>query len=180
MSILMLLASLLSLAVSQPGFGQAQETPSSLPSWLTRLKPMDGEFRVRPGHPRLYLVPEDLPIIRKRISSTHAVEWESIERARESRSLTDRMLANAFSYQLESDPAYARKAIDAALELAAVDQKSNDDLKLAYRVWPESVVFDWCYDQISSRERDNLLGLVRGQLEIAGGQVLEQQPPHTA
>jgi hypothetical protein len=178
MPILMLLSSLLFLAASQPGFGQAQETPSSLPSWLTRLKPMDGEFRVRPGHPRLYLVPEDLPIIRKRISATHAVEWESIERARESRSLTDRMLANAFSYQLESDPAYARKAIEAALELAAMDQKSNDDLKLAYRVWPESVVFDWCYDQFRPRERDNLLGLVRGQLEIAGGRVLEQQPPH--
>ncbi len=144
MPIFRLLAPLLFLASSQAGPPQTSESSSQLPSWLAQLNPIDGEFQVRSGHPRLYLVPEDLPSIRNRIRTTHIREWESVKRARDSQSLTERMLANAFSFQLEHDPAHARKAIDAALQSAAMDQNSEDDLKIAYRVWPESVVFDWC------------------------------------
>ncbi len=178
MPILVLLAPLLFLASSQSGPRETTEPPSQLPPWLAQLQPVGGEFQVRSGHPRLYLVPEDLPTLRDRIRTAHVEEWENVKRARDSQSPTERMVANAFSFQLERDPACARKAIDAALQLAAMDQNSDDDLKLAYRVWPESVVFDWCYEQFSTQERSRLLGLVRGQLDIAGGRILEQQPPH--
>jgi hypothetical protein len=178
MRISVLLAPLLFLASSQSAPLQTSEPSSQLPAWLAHLKAVEGDFHVRSGHPRLYLVPEDLPTIRDRIRTTHAQEWENVKRARDSQSPTESMLANAFSFPVEQNPAYARKAIDAALQLAALDQDSDDDLKLAYRVWPESVVFDWCHDQFSIEERDRLLRLVHGQLNTAGGRLLEQQPPH--
>ncbi len=167
---------LLLLAYPQPGQPSGQN--SELPVWLSQLKPVEGEFRIRSGHPRLYLVPEDLALLRRRIQTTHTREYKSIEKARESANLTERMLANAFSFQLQGDRGFARKAIDAALQLAAQDPNSDDDLRMAYRVWPESVVFDWCYGEFSVVEREQLLGHVRRQLAVAGGGILEQQPPH--
>jgi heparin/heparan-sulfate lyase len=156
----------------------AGQSASHVPSWLQDRKPIEGEFIVLKGHPRLYISAAELDTVRARTATTHRAEWESIQRARNSGDLVERMLANAFSFLVESDPNQARSAITAALELAARDLGGDEDLNMAYRVWPESVVYDWCYSQFSSEQRDTLLRLVRRQLEIAGGRILEQQPPH--
>jgi len=142
-------------------------------------KRLAGEFSVRQDRPRLYLNAADLDKVRIRIATTHQDEWRSVLRARESEDLTQRMLACAFSYQVDRGRTQARRAINAALEIAGKDlDRIDDDLRLAYRIWPESVVYDWCYDQFTPEERQLLLTRVHAQLEIAGGKILETQPPH--
>ncbi len=144
-----------------------------------KLKPLGGDFQIRRERPRLYLNAGDRDRVRSRIGTSHREEWQSVVRARQSRDLTQRMLANAFSYQVTQDPAHARAAIDAALQLSGTDlDRVDDDLGLAYRVWPESVAYDWCYDHFKPEERHVLLTNVRAQLAIAGGKILETEPPH--
>ena len=149
------------------------------PEWLSGLEPVQGDFPVRPEHPRLYMTKEDLEPARARIKSTHREAWESVEKARTSDNLTEKMLANAFSYQMLGDKRYARAAIAAALELSGRKlRQEDDDLGAAYRVWPEAVVYDWCSENFTARERDSLLSGVRAQLEVAGGNGLERTAPH--
>ncbi len=178
MSVTSMTLMLVALLVSSGPVAAQPERTAPLPEWLQALQPVTGEFPVRPGHPRLYLMPEELPLIRQRIVATHTDEWGKVLRAKDSSDLTARMLANAFDYQMRADRDAARKAIDAALELAGGAVRADDDLQAAYRVWPESVVYDWCYEQFTPGERTALLGLVRRQLETAGGRILQQQPPH--
>lgn len=154
----------------------AAEAAGARPPWLTGLEPVAGRFRVRAERPRLYLTAADLPTAAARVASSHRDAWERIEAARGSQGLTDRMLANAFSYLVTGNRAQAREAIEAALEQSA--DHSSHDLANAYRVWPEAVAYDWCRDRVSAAAGRRLLANVQVQLEMAGGPSLETQTLH--
>ncbi|RPJ58785.1 MAG: hypothetical protein EHM23_16400 [Acidobacteria bacterium] len=172
------------------------------PAWLADLEPIKDEFRVRPERPRLYINRDDLPVIRSRAATSHQEAWQSVNSisdfsrlkdawydvhsvysgtngnaAVRSNRLTDRILAHAFQYLITNEPSHAREAIDAALELSA-DTK-GDDLANAYRVWPESVAFDWCHAHLRPGEGQKLLENVRKQLKIVDAEVpLEKSALH--
>ncbi|HLA39583.1 MAG TPA: hypothetical protein VJ417_06290, partial [Candidatus Glassbacteria bacterium] len=175
---LFLLLAALSTCAKPPAVEKPAAEPEALPEWLADLKPVDGEFTLYPDRPRLYLRPEDLPAIRERVKTTHRVEWEAIQAACGNTRSAERMVAAAFCYQVTGKESFARTAIDAALELAARRDRPGDDLGHAYRVWPESVVYDWCYDRFTAEERSKLIEGVRWQLEQAGGLPLQDQIPH--
>ncbi len=172
------------------------------PTWLGDLEPLKDEFRVRPERPRLYINREDVPLIRSRAKTTHREAWQSLKSiadwsrlenawydihsvysgtngnaAVRSNGLTDRILAHAFQYLVTGEPSQARQAIESALMLSA-DTK-GDDLANAYRVWPESIAFDWCHDQLRPDEKEKLLENVRAQLKIVDAEVpLEKSTLH--
>jgi len=172
------------------------------PAWLGDLQPIQDEFRVRREHPRLYISREDVPIIRSRAKTTHQeacqsleniAQWSRLENAWygvhsvysgtngnaavRSNQLTDRVLAHAFLYLITGEPSQGRQAIEAALVLSADTQ--GDDLANAYRVWPESIAFDWCHDQLRPGEAQKLLANVRAQLKIVDAEVpLEKSALH--
>ncbi len=183
--------------------GLAQPPSNSFPpDWLGDLKPIEDQFKVRPDRPRLYVNREDLPLIRARVKTSHQEAWQSLKNiadfsdvenawydthsvysgtngkgAVKSNTLTDRILAHAFSYLITSDPSQARHAIETALELST--NTSGDDLANAYRVWPESIAFDWCNDQLRSGEGQKLLANVQAQLKIVDAEVpLEKNALH--
>jgi len=148
------------------------------PEWLADLRPVEGEFPLYPDRPRLFLRPEDLPAVRERIRTTHKTEWNAILALSKSDRPTERMLASAFGWQVTGDERFAGQAISSALDLAARRDQTGDDLLNAYRVWPESIVYDWCYDRFSEDQRRQLFEGVRWQLEQAGGLPLHDQIPH--
>ena len=158
-------------ALNEPGNDPDRE-------WFSDLQPVSGEFPLHPDRPRLYLRPGDLDQIRERTRTTHREEWKNILAACKSTRLTECMLAGAFCYQVTGERNYARLAVDAALELSANRDRPGADLPNAYRVWPEAVVYDWCYAEFTGDERVRLLEGVKWQLEQAGGKNLERQGPH--
>jgi len=146
------------------------------PDWLGELRPLQFECKVRLERPRLYVRPEELSTVRARIGSTHAEAWEGVLGNLANKSAKERMLANAFHYLVTGQQSSARTAIAAALELAATS--NEDDWEATHKVWPEAVVWDWCHDQFTRAEHDSLLAGIRVQLDMAGGNSLETQPPH--
>ena len=184
-------------------FGQPAEN-RTLPDWLKSLSlsPLFEQFEVRPDRPRLYINPEDLPVIRERVKTTHQEAWQSLKNIAEfsrlqdrwydthsvysgtngngavrSNTLRDRLLVHAFSYLITGDAADARRAIETALELSA--DTSGDDLANAYRVWPESIAYDWCNDQLRPGEGQKLFANVRAQLKLVEAEApLEKNALH--
>jgi len=146
--------------------------------WFKDLEPVAGEFPLHADRPRLYLRPGDLPLIRERINTSHKQEWRNILAACKAGRPTERMLAGAFCYQVTGEKHYAHLAVEAALALASKRDRPGADLPNAYRVWPEAVVYDWCYPEFTREERLKILAGVRWQLEQAGGRNLERQGPH--
>jgi heparin/heparan-sulfate lyase len=153
-----------------------REDSGSYPEWLGDLKPVDGEFKVRPDRPRLYVTSEDIPLLKSRISGSHSDAWREIRADRGSNRLPDRILANAFCYLIEKDAQIGRAAVEAALALSA--DTSRGDLPNAYRVWPEAIAYDWCHDAWRPDERKLFIENVRKQLHKAGGRTLESHPLH--
>ena len=162
--------------MSEQELEKSLETSSS--EWFSGLQPVQGEFPLHPDRPRLYLRPGDLPLIKERINTSHKEEWTNILAACKAERLTERMLAGAFCYQVTGEKSYGRLAVEAALELSSRKDRPGADLFHAYRVWPESVVYDWCYPEFTREERLRILEGVRWQLEQAGGKNLERQGPH--
>jgi len=185
-----------------PPLALAQSSRNATPDWLGDLTPVGNHFKIRGDRPRLYLNREDLPLIRSRARTTHQDAWQSLQNiadwnrlenrwydthsvysgtngkaAVRSNSLTDRILAHAFSYLVTGEPSQARQAIETALELSA--DTTGDDLANAYRVWPVSVAFDWCNDQLRPEEGQKLLANVQTQLKIVDAEVpLEKSALH--
>ncbi len=190
------------VALALPGVFAQSSRDGFPPAWLGDLQPIKDEFKVRPEHPRLYINRDDLPVIRSRARTTHQEAWQSLKNiadfsrlenawydvhsvysgtngnaAVRSNSMTDRILAHAFEYLITGEASHARQAIETALELSA-DTK-GDDLANAYRVWPESIAFDWCNDQLRPGEGQKLLQNVRAQLKIVDAEVpLEKNGLH--
>ncbi|MFC2076790.1 heparinase II/III family protein [candidate division KSB1 bacterium] len=167
-------ALLVLLSICGIGFGEA--CPQNLPEWVTDLQPMEGSFQIRPDRPRLYVTSEDLPVIKSRIKGSHREAWDRIAENRGSDNLTNRIVANAFSYLITGDDNQARVAVEAALTLSA--DTSRGDLPNAYRVWPEAVAYDWCYEHWKPEERVRFLKNVREQLRKGGGRTLERHSIH--
>lgn len=95
------------------------------------------ELKIRPDHPRLFLNSENLPVYRKRWLR-HPARYDVLVKANKG-SIPEA----AFIYQMTGDMRYARKAIRAM-------EKSRNVVELA-------IGFDWCYDQLSIIERQNLI-----------------------
>jgi len=192
------------VALTFPRLSAQPSEQASPPDYLRglNLNPIKGEFKVRTDRPRLYINRDDLPVIRSRVKTTHQDAWQSLKSIAEfsglenpwydihsvysgtngkgavrSNSLRDRILVHAFSYLITGDAAEARQAIETALELSA--DTSGDDLANAYRVWPESIAYDWCNDQLRPGEGQKLFANVQAQLKIVDAEVpLEKSALH--
>ncbi len=97
-----------------------------------------------PGHPRIYLTPAKLSRLRNRASAA-SPRWLQLKAEADANDGT--MLAKALVYQISQTPLYGNQALDLAL---AQISDSND--------WPTkagdiALVFDWCYDLISSSRK---------------------------
>jgi heparin/heparan-sulfate lyase len=190
---------LLSAQFMTGGAAAADKNPDFPPAWLGDPKPMTDRLEIRPDRPRLYITPEELPVIRARAQGSHHDAWERIVAAldragvswydkysvysgtnvidaQESNRLTDIILSNAFAYLVTEEITHARTAIEAAMKLSA--DTSGGDLPNAYRVWPEAIAYDWCHNRLEPGESQKLLANVRRQLQPAGGGRLESSTIH--
>ncbi len=106
--------------------------------------------KVPPGHPRVYVRPDDLPKIRQKIASDEfKAAWETVKRGAEA-SGSYGILCNAFVYLVTEDKAVGRRAIELAL---AIIKKSTDARVFRAPMHQCACVYDWCYDLLTEDEK---------------------------
>jgi Secretion system C-terminal sorting domain len=114
-------------------------------------------FTIPTAHPRLWWTTEKLALAR---------QWYA---ANPFNPRANDPFANAFRYVLTNDATYARKAIDiiVALELPAgqVLPTANGCDNCRYHGENVTVVFDWCYDQMTGAERSLIINRWNKYLE---------------
>lgn len=133
-------------------------------------------------HPRLYLRACDIPDLRERLASEHGqkvlarlkdmaepraiqeeppVEQRDFRYYFQMRGLPTKAELLALDYLLEKDKSSAREAIEMMLDsLKKTDFPKSGDLSRASGVMlvAGAVVYDWCYDQLSSKEKSEFIG----------------------
>jgi hypothetical protein len=130
------------------------------------------DYSIRPDHPRIFFTREEIPELRRRIKGpAHDGYWRLSERYCENfvdlplaelvklDSFDDRIKAFAFVGLIGNYPAFRKKAIDAALYIAANGAGGGD-----VRAETESMafVYDWLHVHLSAEARGKLIeALVR-------------------
>lgn len=104
---------------------------------------------VPPGHPRVYLRPEDLPDIRRKIGMAEFVEtWEKVRNSHHP-------LCRAFLYLITGDERAGREAIEARFKSLEKDWDNPDRLGRVFFNYMHvgACIYDWCYDLLSEVHR---------------------------
>lgn len=125
----------------------------------------------RPGHPRVLVNPELLPLIRERLNAPgHAERYETLRRsALAPLALSphpgmkhdlefERTLQNrAFYFLIAGDAAHGRETAKALNDyITAVDHDNSLDITRAmgHLALTAALVYDWCYELLTAAERD--------------------------
>jgi heparin/heparan-sulfate lyase len=134
---LLALAIALMLAVPGPARGQDVNIPT-----------------VPPGHPRVYVRPDDLPKIREKVASEEFEDaWERVKRGAEG-SDSYAILCSAFVYLATEDRAVGRRAIEMALPVL---KKSDDARVFRAPMHQCACVYDWCYGLLTDDEKQQFI-----------------------
>ncbi len=113
----------------------------------------DEVFRVYTEHPRLFLRPQRLRLL-KRERERRSMRWEQLDRLLSGGlEMPEPGFAWALDYQVTGDPAAAKKAIDWAL-----GPMGKADLRQL------ALVFDWCQDALASAQKADLAARIRSLL----------------
>ena len=113
----------------------------------------DEVFRVYTEHPRLFLRPQRLRLL-KRERERQSMRWEQLDRLlRGGLSMPEPGFAWALDYQVTGDTAAAKKAVDWAL---GGDPRA--DLRQL------ALVFDWCQEALTAEQRASLAARIRAIL----------------
>ncbi|MBN1670105.1 MAG: heparinase II/III family protein [Kiritimatiellae bacterium] len=123
-------------------------------------------FAVQPGHPRLLFTAKELPVLKNRIGTTHALQWNSMKkwadgrmgRKRNWQALNRETATYAFLYQLSGEQKYADEAISMAKQAAEyVVAKGSGDLKKADTEIAHNgamaYTYDCCYDHLIAADK---------------------------
>ena len=103
------------------------------------------EFRVYTEHPRLFLRPQRLRLL-KRERERQSLRWQQFEAlVRGNAQMPEPGLAYALYYAVSGDAAYGKRAVDWALSDAAVKE-----------VRQIALVFDWCHDLLSASQNKQM------------------------
>jgi len=114
------------------------------------------EFRVYTNHPRLFLRPQRLRLL-KRERERQSMRWRQFETlVKASAQMPEPGLALALDAAITEDPAVAQKAIGWALGSGASDPR-----QLAF-------VYDWCQDALTQQQSEALAAKIRSAIAKSG------------
>ncbi|NOZ95009.1 MAG: DNRLRE domain-containing protein [Acidobacteria bacterium] len=108
--------------------------------------------RIPRGHPRIFLTPARLAVLRERAREDNP-RWRALL-GQASRSDGDK-LAKALVRQLLDDPSYCRGA-DGAIALAMAEIAGQG--RWSTQAGDIALVYDWCHGELASADRDAILG----------------------
>ncbi len=124
------------------------------------------------GHPRLFLLAQDIPDLRRRVKDpVLGPLWQHLQ-SLAPRSVQHRITVDAVRYLLEPDSALGRRTIEAALdtlrrcEFSEIEDVSRDIGRLMIA---GAIVYDWCYELLTAREKEEFVNQfirLAGQFEI--------------
>lgn len=130
---------------------------------LTALAVPAGALTVRSEHPRLFVSPEALPVLRARFGpggpgaalfgKFQAYIDGYVNRGDLSSSYADDY---ACAYLITENPAYARIAIAGAMTALRAGEQLNNEGRGPARCSNVVLVYDWCYDRMSAAQRDSV------------------------
>jgi hypothetical protein len=131
-------------------------------------------FRIRDGHPRVLITPDDLPILRRRAATTHAAQMQSLlaladAAARAATETTpsvrpvpasggdyaDPVWRLAFLHLLTSNPAHANAAISLLRKLLDLPV-SGEYFVGARRLKAFAACYDWLHASLGDELRDRV------------------------
>ncbi|TDO05540.1 hypothetical protein [Sunxiuqinia elliptica] len=141
------------------------------------------------GHPRLWVTPQTLPLIKKRLEHAENAEaWQKIEKVARHTfhfvpprheilhypELEEAVQAKAFFYLVLNDSVIGREAVRLTLDYLSVLEFGNirfGDItrNIGSTIYTASLVYDWCYAILSEAERHVLyshLMRLAGEMEI--------------
>lgn len=122
--------------------------------------------RVRTDHPRIFFTAEQLPELRRRISTSHLRYWQAIDRYCQSVLPKDPaalasevnvhlfVQAMAFAAAVSGSPEYIAKAEAVALACAALTPSTNNQNRRTLLAM--SFVYDWLHRDLSRSARETL------------------------
>jgi heparin/heparan-sulfate lyase len=125
--------------------------------------------KIPAAHPRLYVLPSDIPALRKKIDDPQfAQEWAII------RHTTTQPVTNALHHLLEPDerdPKTGEDTCDLAIgqsldALSKVSEKKNVQVLFMTEFHQASIVYDWCYSNLSAEQKQAFIGHFK---RLAGG-----------
>ena len=103
------------------------------------------------GHPRVYVRPADLPLIRQKVNLPEFKDaWRAVEAGM--KDPTAGAFCEAFVYLVKGDRAAGRKAVEGALAALPKFSDARTGGANAY-----ACVYDWCYDLLSDEEKPRLV-----------------------
>ena len=116
-------------------------------------------FRIRDGHPRVLVRPDDLTALRRRATTTHAAQMRSLIALAEAGAepgvcgdYGDAIFRLAFLHLLSDEPAHARVAIDGVRKLLELDV-SGDYWVGARRLKALAASYDWMHAALGEELR---------------------------
>jgi heparin/heparan-sulfate lyase len=101
------------------------------------------------GHPRVYVRPEDLPDIRRKLEMPEFAEiWKAVRSSRHP-------LCRAFLYLITGDERAGREAIERWFRLLQGDWNNPDRLGRVFLNYMHvgACVYDWCYDLLTDEKK---------------------------
>lgn len=115
-----------------------------------------GDIRIPPlpkGHPRVYVRPEDLTLIRRKIEMPEfSRAWESVRRSSHS-------LCLAFLHLVTGDERAGREAIERWFKSLEGDWDNPDRLGRVFLNYMHvgACIYDWCYDLLTDEEKGRFI-----------------------
>lgn len=110
--------------------------------------------KVPPGHPRVYVRPDDLPALRARLADpAFAADWRIVRQQADAAppgQTSGGALCNALLYLVEGDRQRGRRAIDQTLPVLVACR----DARVFHQPlhWG-ACVYDWCYDLLTADQK---------------------------
>ncbi len=119
-------------------------------------------FKVRDGHPRVLIRPDDLPALRRRAATTHSKQMQSLLALADTGAepgpngdYADSIWRLAFLHLLTGDAAHARPAIDALRKLMELPV-SGEYFHGARRLKALAVSYDWMHQALGDDLRKSV------------------------